>query len=84
MANININIRIDDKLKKEADELYGDLGLSLSGAIKIFLKQSVREGGLPFELKLNRETQQAFLEVENNELEAFNNVDELWEDLNAD
>ena len=80
----NINIRIDDKLKKEADELYGDLGLSLSGAIKIFLKQSVRESGLPFELKLNRETQQAFLEVENNELEAFNNVDELWEDLNAD
>ena len=80
----NINIRIDDKLKKEADELYGDLGLSLSGAIKIFLKQSVRECSLPFELKLNRETQQAFLEVENNELEAFNNVDELWEDLNAD
>lgn len=80
----NINIRIDDKFKKEADELYGDLGLSLSGAIKIFLKQSVRECSLPFELKLNRETQQVFLKVENNELEAFNNVDKLWENLNTD
>lgn len=82
MSNKNITIRIDEDLKKEADELYDSLGLTLSAAIKIFLKQSVRESGLPFELKLNRETQQAFLEVENNELEAFNNVDELWDDLN--
>lgn len=84
MSNKNIHIRIDENLKKEADELYDSLGLSLSGAIKIFLKQSVRESGLPFELKLNRESQQAFSEIENNELETFNSVDELWEDLNSD
>lgn len=84
MGNKNINVRIDEKLKNDADELYSSLGLSLSGAIKIFLKQSLREQGLPFELKLNRDTEQAFLEVENNELETFNNIDELWENLNAD
>lgn len=56
--------------------------MSLSGAIKIFLKQSIRESGLPFDLKLNRKSQQAFFEAENNELEAFNNLDELWDDLN--
>lgn len=82
MSNKNITIRIDENLKKEADELYDSLGLSLSAAIKIFLKQSVRESGLPFELKLNKETQQAFIEVETNELETFNTIDELWDDLN--
>lgn len=82
MANKNINVRIDENLKKEADELYSNLGLSLSTAIKIFLKQSVRKNGLPFELTLNTETQQALTEVKNNELETFNSLDELWADLN--
>lgn len=82
MSNKNITIRIDENLKKEAEELYDSLGLSLSTAIKIFLKQSVRESGLPFELKLNKETEQAFLEVENNELEIFHSLDELWDGLN--
>lgn len=48
MANTNVTIRIDDELKAEADELFADLGLSLSGAISVFLRQCVREGGLPF------------------------------------
>lgn len=82
MANKSITIRIDEELKEKSDQLYDSLGLSLSGAIKIFLKQSIRESGLPFDLKLNRESQQAFFEVENNELEVFNNLDELWDDLN--
>lgn len=42
----------------------------------------MRESGLPIELKLNKETQQAFREVENNELETFTTVDELRNDLN--
>lgn len=84
MSNKNINVRIDEDLKKQADELYSDLGLSLSTAIKIFLKQSIRKNGLPFELTLNSETQQALTEVKNNELETFQNLDELWADLNDD
>ena len=32
----NINIRIDDKFKKEADELYGDLGWTYQGQLKYF------------------------------------------------
>lgn len=82
MANKSITIRIDEELKEKSDQLYDSLGLSLPAAIKIFLKQSVRESGLPFDLKLNRESQQAFFEVQNNELEAFNNLDELWDNLN--
>lgn len=82
MSNKSITIRIDEDLKQKSDELYESLGLSLSAAIKIFLKQSIRESGLPFELKLNKESQKAFFEAESNELETFNNLDELWNDLN--
>lgn len=42
------NIRIDKDLKKQATELFNDMGLSLSGAITLFLKQSVLQDGLPF------------------------------------
>ena len=49
----NINIRIDDKLKKEAEKLFNDLGINMSSAINVFLKQSVREQKIPFEIRKN-------------------------------
>ena len=41
-------INIDDTTKKEAQELFKDLGMNLTTAINIFLKQAIREQGLPF------------------------------------
>lgn len=48
----NLNIRVDDGLKKQAEEVLSELGLSISSATTVFLKQVVRSGGIPFELKL--------------------------------
>ena len=53
MANINVTIRMDENLKLQSEELFKDLGLSLSAAINIFIKQAVREQRIPFEIKLN-------------------------------
>ena len=50
MANMNVNIRIDEQLKAEADELFDDLGLSFTAAVNVFVRQAVREGGIPFEV----------------------------------
>lgn len=47
----NLNIRIDDTLKKQAETVFSDLGISLSAATTIFLKQVVRCNGIPFELR---------------------------------
>ena len=44
-----INIRIDDVLKEKA-ELFEDLGLNMTTAFNIFIRQSLREGGIPFEI----------------------------------
>jgi DNA-damage-inducible protein J len=43
-----INFRMDDNLKEEADKLFKSLGMSLSAAVNIFISQAVREGGMPF------------------------------------
>lgn len=45
-----INIKVDATLKKEAESLFKDLGLSLSAAITVFLKQAVKQKKIPFEL----------------------------------
>ena len=50
MANINVTIRIDEELKEEADRLFDELGMSFTTAINVFVKQSLREGRIPFEI----------------------------------
>ena len=67
MANVNVTVRMDESLKKQADELFSDLGLTFSGAITIFVKQSLREQGIPFALTRdipNKQALEAIKEVE--------------------
>jgi len=51
MANVTTSIRMDSDVKKAATELLNDLGLDLSSAVNIFLKQVILQGGLPFQVK---------------------------------
>lgn len=46
-----LQIRVDDVMKKAADELFSSLGLDTSTAIRIFLSIAIENGGLPFEVK---------------------------------
>lgn len=48
----NVNIRIDDKLKKEAESIFAELGLTMTAATNVFYKQVVRYGGIPFDLRI--------------------------------
>ena len=50
MAVISTSIKIDSDLKRQAQELFSDLGLNLSTAVNIFLKQAVRERSIPFHI----------------------------------
>ncbi len=68
MANqtTNISIRMDVDLKDAAEELFNELGLSLSAAVNIFVRQSLRERAIPFtitEITPNQETVNAMLEA---------------------
>ena len=52
MANSLVQIRIDDELKAEATMIYEQLGIDLPTAIRMFLKRSVLENGIPFSMHL--------------------------------
>lgn len=89
MANtVNLNIRVDSDLKKKAEAVYSELGMSLSTAMNVFLRSSVRYGGIPFDLRLdafNAETLAAMDDVNSGRglSKTFDSVDSLMEDLNA-
>ena len=53
MKNVNVTFRVDDELKKQAEDLFSDLGMNLSTAFNIFLRQSVREQQIPFNVSKN-------------------------------
>lgn len=84
----NISIRMDADLKAQADALFSELGMNLSTAFNIFVRQSLREGGIPFEIKLdqpNKETVAAMLEAEriakDPSVKGYKNLDELFAEL---
>lgn len=68
MANVsNVSFRIDSDLKAQADTLSSQLGMNMTTAFNIFLRQSVREGCIPFDITINTpnsDTVAAILETE--------------------
>ena len=89
MSMKNLNIRIDEDLKTKAEDVFSQLGMNMTTALTIFLKTSVRYGGIPFELRLdtpNAETAQAIEDVNNNKglSETFDSISELMVNLNAE
>lgn len=53
MESTNLNIRTDKEVKVQAEKIFDALGLNMTTAINIFLRQAIRENGIPFEVKLN-------------------------------
>ena len=49
----NLNIRVDKAVKDQAEEIFNELDLNMTTAINMFLKATIREHGIPFELKLD-------------------------------
>lgn len=89
MATTNLNIRIDEDIKKQAEEIFSALGLSTSAAFNIFAKTVVRERRIPFELTLNTpnaETLAAIKEVEEMKKnpalgKSYNSAAEMLDDI---
>lgn len=92
MANYttNISIRMDKDVKAQADALFTELGMNLTTAFNIFVRQSLREGKIPFEVSLNqpnKDTVAAMLEAEriarDSSAKSYDDMDELFSDLKA-
>ena len=84
----NISIRMDADLKARADALFNELGMNLTTAFNIFVRRALREGGIPFAVRLeqpNKETVAAILEAEriakDPSVKGYDDLDELFADL---
>jgi DNA-damage-inducible protein J len=67
MATANLTVRIDTGIKSEAEKLFEDLGMSISTAFNIFLRQAVRSQAIPFTISrgiTNKTTLAAMREAE--------------------
>lgn len=81
---------MDTELKTAAEALFEELGMNLSTAFNIFVRQALRERGIPFiisEGKPTIETVSAMLEAEriakDSNVKGYNELDELFADLKA-
>ncbi len=81
--SVTLSVRMDPELKRKADEIFRRLGLTASQAIVLFYKQVELQQGLPFAVRLpNATTRKALEEAqERRNLKDFENVDDLFEDL---
>ena len=82
-----LNIRINPTTKQEAEKLFSSFGLTVTDAVNVFLHRALMEGGFPFEIKnprFNAETEAVIQDArQGKNLQAFESLDEMFEELNA-
>lgn len=76
IAMSQIAVRVDDELKKQATAIFNELGLDMSTAVKLFLKQSVLTRSIPFDVKLDSDYE---IELENGDYIRTRSIDEYNE-----
>lgn len=88
MSTVNLNIRTDKEIKEKAENIFQELGLNMTTAINMFLRTSIRENGIPFELKIdavNDETKLAIEEgrkiADDKTIEGYVSIEELKKGL---
>lgn len=91
MATVSTQIRIDANVKEQANILFSSLGMDMSGAVNIFLRQCILRGGLPFSVELpryNKETLEAIAEARfisrDPDVKGYSSVEELKAALESD
>lgn len=88
MKNVNVTLRVDEDLKKQADALFSELGMNLTTAFNDFLRQSVREQGIPFQISKNVPNAVTLAAMDASEKDEdlygpYDSVSDLMEELNA-
>lgn len=89
MSTVNISMRIDEELKKQAEDLFNDLGMNMTTAFTVFARQAVREQRIPFSISReipNEETLVALEEVQQMKQDpsigkSYTDVDEMMKEL---
>jgi len=87
-STTNITIRMDANLKAQAEALFNELGMNLSTAFNIFVRQSLREGAIPFKIHLERPNAETIAAMEEAKriandpsVKGYTDINELFAEL---
>ena len=87
MSKTSMSIRLDSEVKEKAQQVFSNLGMDMTTAINIFLRQAIQYQGLPFDVRLdeNRKLLQVLTDLDQNRnmSQSFESVSDLMEDLRA-
>jgi addiction module antitoxin, relB/dinJ family len=82
-----MSIRLDSEVKEQAQQVFNSLGMDMTTAINIFLRQAIQYQGLPFDVRLdeNRKLMEVLADLDQNRnmSQSFVSVSDLMEDLRA-
>ena len=87
MSKTSMSIRLDSEVKEQAQQVFNNLGMDMTTAINIFLRQAIQYQGLPFDVRLdeNRKLLEVLTDSDQNRnmSQSFESVSDLMEDLRA-
>ena len=87
MSKTSMSIRLDSEVKEQAQQVFSNLGMDMTTAINIFLRQAIQYQGLPFDVRLdeNRKLLQVLTDLDQNRnmSQSFESVSDLMEDLRS-
>ena len=87
MSKTSMSIRLDSEVKEQAQQVFNNLGMDMTTAINIFLRQAIQYQGLPFDVRLdeNRKLLEVLTDLDQNRnmSQSFESVSGLREDLRA-
>ena len=87
MSKTSMSIRLDSEVKEQAQQVFSNLGMDMTTAINIFLRQAIQYQGFPFDVRLdeNRKLLQVLTDLDQNRnmSQSFESVSDLMEDLRA-
>ena len=87
MSKTSMSIRLDSEVKEQAQQVFNSLGMDMTTAINIFLRQAIQYQGLPFDVRLDesRKLMEVLGDLDQNwnMSQSFVSVSDLMEDLRA-
>ena len=87
MSKTSMSIRLDSEVKEQAQQVFNNLGMDMTTAINIFLRQAIQYQGLPFDVRLDesRKLLEVLTDLDQNRnmSQSFESVSDLMEDLHA-
>ena len=87
MSKTRMSIRLDSEVKEQAQQVFNNLGMDMTTAINIFLRQAIQYQGLPFDVRLDesRKLLEVLTDLDQNRnmSQSFESVSDLMEDLRA-